>query len=646
MANWHIQLHPNDLEGWKKEDIKNIVLKTGYIGIGDWDEGENQISQFKSNVQIGDYFVIRHKGPVGLVKIIGGFEEVAKDKVNWDLDWFSFRRKVELIEWFDVDVEKEIGFTIDAIFQPTTLGKTYTSIFINNWVNRAKRIMEESQNKEIRDLLEYKNQIILQGPPGTGKTRLAEELAEILITPKKLGTPIDKIDGFLKSFDDTDGAVIHRRDKLNAIKNEFYQKYPRESLSQLTLEDYAFGDGANESFCWWIEYNLFDFGGYSGFAQKFLIFWKKGINDYAKHGFVKNIDDDHEAMNLLAEQIFNIANEINLGDAIRKIGNGFLLKILNTYHPEKYFPINSDLGLTNGLKLLGVNPEGLSLIAKSERLQEEFNKRKSLNNSSANNIEFMMFLYQNFDMKGNIRIENAEILSSGESKTLIFHPSYTYEDFVRGISIQTNSNNQAVYIEQNKILAEFAKKANDSPSAKYVLILDEINRANLSSVLGELIYALEYRGKVVTSMYKDEIDNSNDLVLPKNLYIIGTMNTADRSVGHIDYAIRRRFAFVSILPKKLDETSNIWFNTSAYESVEKLFSKTYVTSDFDAKDVQIGHSYFIVKKEDAPLQENRDAFFKMKMKYEVIPILNEYLKDGILKSEAGKEIAIIESSFA
>ena len=81
----------------------------------------------------------------------------------------------------------------------------------------------------------------------------------------------------------------------------------------------------------------------------------------------------------------------------------------------------------------------------------------------------------------------------------------------------------------------------------------------LSSVLGELIYALEYRDEKVDSMY--EVDGSNKLLLPPNLYIIGTMNTADRSVGHIDYAIRRRFAFVDVLPEVLSTD----FETALFE---------------------------------------------------------------------------------
>src|SRR5690606_28473502 len=100
----------------------------------------------------------------------------------------------------------------------------------------------------------------------------------------------------------------------------------------------------------------------------------------------------------------------------------------------------------------------------------------------------------------------------------------------------------------NKVMADFSQKALDNPSANYVLIIDEINRATLPSVMGELIYALEYRydednqdQTTVESMYslksdEEDVVGDRQLSLPSNLFIIGTMNTADRSVGHIDYA--------------------------------------------------------------------------------------------------------------
>ena len=167
----------------------------------------------------------------------------------------------------------------------------------------------------------------------------------------------------------------------------------------------------------------------------------------------------------------------------------------------------------------------------------------------------------------------------------------------------------------------------------YVLIIDEINRANLSSVLGELIYALEYRGEEVESMY--EVEGSQKLIIPPNLYIIGTMNTADRSVGHIDYAIRRRFAFVEILPEALIDNDDIYFNLNGFDAVAALFNRENVSNEFEIKDVQIGHSYFIAKKSEAKNESERDEIFKMKMQYEVVPILEEYVKDGILINDFG-----------
>ena len=155
------------------------------------------------------------------------------------------------------------------------------------------------------------------------------------------------------------------------------------------------------------------------------------------------------------------------------------------------------------------------------------------------------------------------------------------------------------------------------PLKNYVLVIDEINRANLSAVLGELIYALEYRGEAVQSMYV--IEGENNLILPPNLYIIGTMNTADRSVGHIDYAIRRRFAFVNVLPKDLTSELGDQFESVLFAKVTDLFN-TNLSPEFKKEDVQLGHSYFITK--NTPID--------IRWEYEIKPILLEYVKDGIL----------------
>lgn len=235
--------------------------------------------------------------------------------------------------------------------------------------------------------------------------------------------------------------------------------------------------------------------------------------------------------------------------------------------------------------------------------------------------EHMIFSDVSLDKK----LQKQNLEKSDQFKLVQFHPSYSYEDFVRGITAKSEEGN-IVYETENKILGKFADKAKSSEKP-FVLIIDEINRANLPSVLGELIYALEYRGESVESMYG--IADNFGISIPENLYIIGTMNTADRSVGHIDYAIKRRFAFVDILPDL-----NVIKNEKAKElfvQVEKLFCEDLLASDFDKKDVQLGHSYFILKEGTEEEQQNE---LQMRLKYEIIPILREYVKDGLLLEEA------------
>lgn len=212
------------------------------------------------------------------------------------------------------------------------------------------------------------------------------------------------------------------------------------------------------------------------------------------------------------------------------------------------------------------------------------------------------------------------------------------------IDLTLNNNNnyhRKIIIPLLADFRSFLEKAHDVYEEKplvimknFVLIIDEMNRANLPAVLGELIYALEYRGEAVDSMY--ELKGSRKLILPPNLYIIGTMNTADRSVGHIDYAIRRRFAFVDLLPKAsvvkehggenalrlFNEVSSLFIKDDGKSRSDKL------SPEFNPEDVMIGHSYFLEKNDDD---------LKMRLKYEIKPILKEYVKDGILL-ESAKEI--------
>jgi len=125
-----------------------------------------------------------------------------------------------------------------------------------------------------------------------------------------------------------------------------------------------------------------------------------------------------------------------------------------------------------------------------------------------------------------------------------FHPATSYEDFFEGLRPRVTAAGQVSYERTDGPLADIAQKAASDPDRRYVLLIDEINRANLPKVFGELLFLLEYRNEPIQTLYRP----AESFVLPENLWFIGTMNTADRSVALIDAAMRRRFHFVPFFP--------------------------------------------------------------------------------------------------
>ena len=180
-------------------------------------------------------------------------------------------------------------------------------------------------------------------------------------------------------------------------------------------------------------------------------------------------------------------------------------------------------------------------------------------------------------------------------------------------------------------------KKNNRP---YVLVIDEINRGNVSKIFGELITLIEpdkRAGKASEITVKLPY-SKKPFVVPDNLYIIGTMNTADRSLDTLDYAMRRRFAFVKFKPTVIDVEG---FNEELFAMVSKLFISNYdeycenadailqpseyLADEIQPSDVWIGHSYFLMYDE-----EGIDRT-QLRIQYEIIPILEEYIKDGVFK---------------
>ena len=216
--------------------------------------------------------------------------------------------------------------------------------------------------------------------------------------------------------------------------------------------------------------------------------------------------------------------------------------------------------------------------------------------------------------------ELARFLADSDKRvTLVqFHPSYAYEDFVQGYR-PTLIAGQAGFELRNGPLVTAAAAARDDPTAApHFLIIDEINRGNLAKVFGELYFLLEYRDEDMRLQYASAEDEP--FSLPENLYLIGTMNTADRSIALVDLALRRRFHFVEFHPDKapVEGLLGRWLERNAPEMAWVAEVMRRANSKLDDRQAAIGPSYFM--KED--LDEEK---VRLIWEHNVLPYVEEHL---------------------
>ena len=171
------------------------------------------------------------------------------------------------------------------------------------------------------------------------------------------------------------------------------------------------------------------------------------------------------------------------------------------------------------------------------------------------------------------------------------HPSYAYEDFVQGFRPELQGG-QPGFVLRNGPLLEAAKAAREKPGVKHFLVIDEINRGNLAKVFGELYFLLEYRGEQMRLQYAD---GGERFALPGNLYLIGTMNTADRSIALVDLALRRRFHFFEFHPDKppIRRLLRRWLDRHAPDMASIAEVVDRANAKLDDRQAAIGPSYFM-----------------------------------------------------
>ena len=247
--------------------------------------------------------------------------------------------------------------------------------------------------------------------------------------------------------------------------------------------------------------------------------------------------------------------------------------------------------------------------------------------------------------------EYQKYIDNGQIQYITFHQSMDYENFVEGIKPEVVKDEKTGishvnYKVEEGIFRKICKSAKANPAKKYVLIIDEINRGNVAKIFGELVTLIETDKREIIGEPGNE--NQHTIIVklpyskepfsvPSNLYIIGTMNTIDRSTGTLDYVLRRRFFFVPISSTPVyegdkvvgcEELNNYYVDNPLKDKANALFAKVYNflsnpenKANMDIKDLMPGHSYFMA----GSLEE-----LNYKLEYEIKPLIREYAKDGII----------------
>ncbi len=258
---------------------------------------------------------------------------------------------------------------------------------------------------------------------------------------------------------------------------------------------------------------------------------------------------------------------------------------------------------------------------------------------SHNAINHALAIIRDYDMQELIRTEkeNAllrderkrefdDLVEQGKVQFVTFHQSYSYEEFVEGIKIKLNSNNDVYYEVEDGIFKKMCTAAINDPDNNYVLIIDEINRGNISKIFGELITLIEPSKRLgnteqlkIKLTYSGANEDGPLFGVPKNLYLVGTMNSADKSIALIDVALRRRFTFFEYNsdPSYLSENVE---NINLKQLLQCINSRVEFLLD---RDHLIGHAYLI----DVTSKNKLCEVFRNKL----IPLLKEYFYNDLEK---------------
>jgi 5-methylcytosine-specific restriction protein B len=232
-----------------------------------------------------------------------------------------------------------------------------------------------------------------------------------------------------------------------------------------------------------------------------------------------------------------------------------------------------------------------------------------------------------------------EEVDDGRIEMVQFHQSYSYEDFIRGY--RPLPEKAGTFGLQDGVFFTFCQRAREDPENPYVFIIDEINRGNLAQIFGELLMLIEADKRepkyALPLVYRKELEPR--FYVPPNLYLVGLMNVADRSLAMVDYALRRRFAFVSLKPQFQAASFREWLaNRSMADNLIELIitrmtelNREIASDPLLGQNYTIGHSFFCPRGDN--FKELTRQYFDSVVKTEIIPLLHEYWYDNAERAE-------------
>ena len=534
----------------------------------------------------------------------------------------------------------------------------------------------ENSNKSLKSIdMKIPLNQIFYGPPGTGKTYNISSEAEKIINNNPNSENLDleqKFERIVRNIRSEYDESIYNKLNANSIYRNFskamvvwgYFLDPRyDSTNTILHEDLKDIEGFKRS-GWsqrmryltefgFIEGDWYnDFSGQLGFDMHLSesgIELKNNLRSYIEEEAIPAVDllswpRENGLPEIVISSYVKVLTEVSpvsrnitafektIFCALNMCLQGDLFKQNRESRPtteeeidlvERYFDVNSTGN--SDYKWIGWVAENLVDLNLVEEIHEErFNRYYyQITEAGRNLVEEVVNKWQSEYSSLFGKYINYETgVGLGQIEFITFHQSYSYEEFIEGIRPNLDGENELTYSLEKGIFKRVSDRAKLDQDNNYVIIIDEINRGNISKIFGELITLIEPSKRLFTE--NDEHPKKVTLPyskkrfgVPKNLYILGTMNTADKSIALLDSALRRRFSFTEMLPNSSAVKNNI---SIAGIEVEKLFESINSRIEFLIdKDHTIGHSYFLKIKDNQTVESLASIF-----KNEIIPLLTEY----------------------